>query len=89
MIETEIELKGTVIRHGNFKVVVWFDEYIQDGRKTTIAKLWPDRLTPLNEPPRELCPECGCPEGEANFDKWSCWKCEGRSSPFEGLKFLD
>ncbi|KKM65848.1 hypothetical protein LCGC14_1487190 [marine sediment metagenome] len=79
--ESEIEINGTVMRHKDFKAVVWFDELIQAGRETTIARLWSDRLTVLDKPPKELCSECGRPEGEKNSDKWNCWKCEGRLCP--------
>ncbi len=74
-IEDEIRVSGTIIRHKDRKVIVWLDENLSPGRKHPIVRLWPDRLTVLDEPSKILCEECGKPDGEENSKGWHCSTC--------------
>ena len=78
----KVTLSGTVLRWNerSRKVLVQFDEEIgtADGSKTIrIIGMWPDRLTKLDERPRELCP-CGfilTPEGCCDLpDGFVCYE---------------
>lgn len=73
------DMKGTVISWKNNKVVVWFDDPLDEDAKRQIIKLWPDRpdLKAVDEPDAVLCPECRRPDGREQVQTWVCRKCDG------------
>lgn len=73
--ENKINISGTVMYpdYKTGKLMVWLDEEASHG---IVVRLWPDRVTILNEPQRKVCPECGKPDGEENAKDWFCPMCD-------------
>jgi len=68
------EIAGTIMGYKQNKIIVWLDEDPTEGR--WIVKLWPDRVTILDEPLRQCCPVCHKPDGEENSKEWVCPMCD-------------
>ena len=70
----EGDYAGTISRiNSKGRVVVWMDE--NDNVAHTIITVQFGRITPINEPPINVC-LCGRPEGEKNRNGWSCDECD-------------
>jgi hypothetical protein len=79
-----VVVPGTIMGRAERKIRLWLDEKTDSG-KSPIIRVYPDRLTKLDEPPISVCSECGRPENQPETRqpegrKWSCWKCEGFAS---------
>lgn len=69
-------INGTVMMWRGDKVQIWLDEPIAfHERQNVRVKIKPNKLTVLNEAPREVCDLCGRPEGKQNEELWYCEEC--------------
>ena len=69
-------IAATVMEWRNGKVKVWLDEPVTFlDRISTVVKVWPDRLTKLNEPIESLC-RCGRPKSKPVNPEWLCEECD-------------
>lgn len=78
-----VDYEGTVMRPSRrypMKILVWLDNATERGRNPIAVR--PNRVTPLDEPLRKLCPDCQQPEGTQPTEHYetyphSCPRCAG------------
>jgi hypothetical protein len=89
--EWKEEIKGTIMSLlAAGKVKIWLDEALAVGEdnKRAIVRLYPKRLTILDEAKKKVCPACGRPEDQENIN-FFCEECSGVSwVEYAGLKGL-
>ena len=74
-----VHYPGTVMRYAptgavkQGKALIWLDVKTERGRQRVF--MWPADLWRLDQPPVEVCPECGKPVNADDAPDWGCDTC--------------